>query len=78
MDVHHLVVLPEMFTDLQTGELNQPAELTAQQWRDLVDGQNVLGRMVKDQFDVQLGFHPLLTVSLDGDHENRDRRSGCR
>ena len=47
-----------MFTDLQTGELNQPAELTAEQWRDLVDGQNRLGRMVKEQFDIQLGFHP--------------------
>ena len=58
MDVQHLVVLPEMFTDLQTGELNQPAELTAEQWRDLVDGQNRLGRMVKEQFDIQLGFHP--------------------
>ena len=58
MDVEHLVVLPEMFTDLQTGELNQPAELTAEQWRDLVDGQNRLGRMVKEQFDIQLGFHP--------------------
>ena len=58
MDVQHLVVLPEMFTDLQTGELNQPAELTAEQWRDLVDGQTQLGRMVKEQFDIQLGFHP--------------------
>ena len=36
--MQHLVVLPEMFTDLHTGELNQPAELTAEQWRDLVDG----------------------------------------
>ena len=44
MDVHHLVVLPEMYTDLQTGELNQPAELTAEQWRDLVDGQSQLGK----------------------------------
>jgi inosose dehydratase len=58
MDVEHLVVLPEMFTDLQTGELNQPADLTAERWRDLVAGQNRLGRMVKEQFDIQLGFHP--------------------
>src|SRR6185312_13673062 len=58
MDVHHLVVLPEMCTDLHTGALTQPAELTAEQWRDLVDGQSELGRVVRDQFDVRLGFHP--------------------
>ena len=46
MDVHHLVVLPEMYTDLRTGALTQPAELTAEQWRDLVDGQSQLGKVV--------------------------------
>jgi inosose dehydratase len=65
MDVHHLVVLPEMFTDLQTGELNQPAELTAQQWRDLVDGQNRLGRMVKENYGIQLGFHPHVDTHVE-------------
>jgi inosose dehydratase len=65
MDVHHLVVLPEMFTDLQTGELNQPAELTAQQWRDLVHGQNRLGRMVKENYGIQLGFHPHVDTHVE-------------
>jgi len=65
MDVHHLVVLPEMYTDLHTGELNQAADLTAQQWRDLVEGQSKLGRMVKDEFDVQLGFHPHVDAHVD-------------
>lgn len=65
MDVGHLVVLPEMFTDLQTGELNQPAELTAAQWRDLVEGQNCLGRMVKEQFNIQLGFHPHVDTHVE-------------
>ena len=32
MDAHHLVALPEMYTDLHTGVLTQPAELTAEQW----------------------------------------------
>ena len=34
-------------TDLHTGALTQPAELTAEQWRDLVDGQSKLGRLVR-------------------------------
>jgi inosose dehydratase len=65
MDVHHLVVLPEMYTDLQTGELNQPADLTAEQWRDLIDGQNRLGRMIQEDFDVQLGFHPHVDTHVE-------------
>lgn len=65
MDVHHLVVLPEMYTDLHTGALNQPADLTAEQWRDLVEGQTRLGRMVKGEFDVQLGFHPHVDAHVD-------------
>ena len=65
MDVHHLVVLPEMYTDLHTGALTQPAELTAEQWRDLVDGQSELGRLVRDQFDVRLGFHPHVDTHVD-------------
>ena len=65
MDVHHLVVLPEMYTDLHTGELTQPAELTAEQWRALVDGQSQLGRLVREHFDVQLGFHPHVDTHVD-------------
>jgi inosose dehydratase len=68
MDVHHLVVLPEMYTDLHTGELTQPAELTAEQWRDLVEGQSRLGRLVRDNFDVQLGFHPHVDTHVDTQH----------
>lgn len=65
MDVHHLVVLPEMYTDLHTGALNQPADLTADQWRDLVEGQSQLGRLVRDEFDVRLGFHPHVDAHVD-------------
>ena len=54
MDVHHLVALPEMYTDLHTGALTQPAELTAEQWRDLVDGQSQLGKLVEEQLHTPL------------------------
>jgi inosose dehydratase len=65
MDVHHLVVLPEMYTDLHTGALNQSADLTAEQWRDLVEGQSQLGRLVREEFDVRLGFHPHVDAHVD-------------
>lgn len=65
LDVHHLVALPEMYTDLHTGALNQAAELTADQWRDLVDGHSQLGQLVRERFDVQLGFHPHVDTHVD-------------
>ena len=68
IDVHYLVALPEMCTDLHSGALNQPAELTAPQWGDLVDGHSKLGRLVKYQFDVQLGFHPHVDTHVDTQH----------
>jgi inosose dehydratase len=68
IDVHYLVALPEMCTDLHSGALNQPAELTAPQWGDLVDGHSKLGRLVSDEFDVQLGFHPHVDTHVDTQH----------
>ncbi|QSE95048.1 TIM barrel protein [Rhodococcus pseudokoreensis] len=65
MDVHHLVVLPEQYTDLHTGALTQPSELTAEQWRDLVDGHSKLGRLVAEEFAVRAGFHPHVDTHVD-------------
>lgn len=45
--------------------INQPAELTADQRRDLVSRQNRLGRMVKEKFDIQLGFHPHVDTHVE-------------
>ncbi|HEY5857500.1 MAG TPA: sugar phosphate isomerase/epimerase [Aldersonia sp.] len=65
LDVHHLVVLPEQYTDLHTGEFTQPADLSAEQWRALTDGQSELGRLVRDEFDTTLGFHPHVDTHVD-------------
>ena len=68
MDVHHLVALPEMYTDLHTGALTQPADLTAQQWGDLVDGLSELGRLTMSEYDVTVGFHPHVDTHVDTQH----------
>ncbi len=64
-DVHHLVVLPEQYTDLHTGALTQPAELTADEWRGLTEGHSALGRLVADAFSVTQGFHPHVDTHVD-------------
>ena len=68
MDVHYLVALPEMYTDLHTGALTQPAELTAEQWGDLVDGLSELGRLTMSEYDVVVGFHPHVDTHVDAQH----------
>jgi inosose dehydratase len=47
------------------GCAHQPAELTAEQWRDLVDGQSQLGKVVAERFDVRLAFHPHVDTHVD-------------
>jgi inosose dehydratase len=66
--VHHLVALPEMYTDLHTGALTQPAELTADQWGDLVDGLSELGKLTMSEYDVAVGFHPHVDTHVDTQH----------
>lgn len=53
----HLVLLPELYTDLD-GSLIQPAELDDAQWRALADGASELGKVVAEEFGVALEFHP--------------------
>jgi inosose dehydratase len=53
----HLVLLPEGYTDLD-GNITQPVELEPAQWQDLTTGMNALAKVIADEFDVSLVFHP--------------------
>ena len=57
LGARHLVLLPEGYTDLD-GHLTQPKQLTAEQWRSLLAGMDQLGRVLADECDVDLVFHP--------------------
>jgi inosose dehydratase len=66
MGVPYLVTLPAMYTDLQTGELVEPAELTAEQWTTLGQAHSELGRVLLDEFEVRQMFHPHADAHVDG------------
>jgi inosose dehydratase len=57
LGARHLILLPEGFTDLD-GKLTQPAELTPEQWSTMTTQMDRLARFLKDDFDVDLVFHP--------------------
>jgi inosose dehydratase len=58
------VLLPEGYTELD-GSLNQPRELTPEQWSDLTTGMDALARTLHDEFDVELVFHPHADSHVD-------------
>ncbi|MFV0459834.1 MAG: TIM barrel protein [Actinomycetales bacterium] len=66
MDAPYLITLPAMYTDLYTGELTEPAELTDAQWDALATGHNELGRILQDESGVRQMFHPHADAHVDG------------
>jgi inosose dehydratase len=64
LGARHLVLLPEGYTELD-GSLNQPRELTPEQWSDLTTGMDALARTLHDEFDVELVFHPHADSHVD-------------
>ena len=65
MDVPFLITLPDMYTDLYTGVVMEPPELTAEQWRSLGAGHSELGRILRDEYGVRQMFHPHADTHVD-------------
>lgn len=66
LDAPYLITLPAMYTDLYTGELLEPAELTAEQWQWLGAGHTELGRILAEEHGVHQMFHPHADAHVDG------------
>jgi inosose dehydratase len=64
LGARHLILLPEGYTDLD-GNLTQPIELTPAQWEDLTAGMNELAKVIADEFEVDLVFHPHADSHVD-------------
>ena len=60
----HLVLLPELYSDLE-GNITQPKDLEPEQWGSLVSGMSQLGKVIADEFDVSLVFHPHADSHVD-------------
>jgi inosose dehydratase len=58
LDAPHLITLPAMYTDLYTGELLEPSELTPDQWHTLGTGHSELGKILFEETGVTQMFHP--------------------
>nr|WP_297658491.1 TIM barrel protein [Pseudonocardia sp.] len=67
MGAPYLVTLPAMYAYMYTGELLEPAELTAEEWTTLGRGHSELGRVLLDESGVRQMFHPHADAHVDTD-----------
>lgn len=58
LGARYLVLIDDTYTDLFTGEPTGAARLDAEEWKRLLDGANVLGRLAAEKFGLKLAFHP--------------------
>jgi inosose dehydratase len=61
----YLIHLPEQYTDLHTGAAMEPGVLDPEQWKNLVSGTNELGRVIFEEYGVNLVSHPHADTHLD-------------
>jgi inosose dehydratase len=61
----YLVHLPEQYTDMHTGDAMEGRQLDLEQWRNLVEGTNELGRFLAEEHGVELVFHPHADTHVD-------------
>ncbi len=53
-----MVILPGEYRDGRTGEVREPRELDADAWKTLVRQNNELGRIIGEEYDLTVAFHP--------------------
>src|SRR3954451_1605395 len=61
----YLIHLPEQYTDMHSGTATDATELNADHWHNLVSGTNELGRIIYEEYGVELVFHPHVDTHVD-------------
>ncbi|PWU45899.1 2-keto-myo-inositol dehydratase [Micromonospora globispora] len=72
MGARHLVVIPDFWRDPQTGKVLEDARLTDEQWVAYAGQMNRLARRIREEFGLQIQFHPHADTHVDT-HENVER-----
>jgi inosose dehydratase len=65
LGARYLVLLPEQYTDMHSGSALEPGELEPAQWNDLVTGMSRLGKVLQEESDILLVFHPHADSHVD-------------
>jgi inosose dehydratase len=65
MGARHLVVIPAFWRDDRTGEVLEDSELTSEQWPRYTAAMNRLAKAIRDEFGLQIQFHPHVDTHVD-------------
>jgi inosose dehydratase len=65
----YVVHLSEQYTDMHTGAATDASSLGAEHWSNLISGTNELGRVLYEEFGVQLVFHPHVDTHVQTQEE---------
>ncbi len=59
LGARHLIFVPVPgYRDDVTGAYHEPAELSPERWRALIDNSNTIGRMLAEEYGLTMQFHP--------------------
>lgn len=58
LGARYLVLIDDTYTNLFTGERTGTPRLNVEEWKRLVEGANLLGRLALERFGLLLTFHP--------------------
>ena len=61
----YLIHLPEQYTDMHTGDAPESGDIDPEQWKNLITGTNELGRIIFEEYGVELVFHPHADTHVD-------------
>jgi inosose dehydratase len=65
VNARYLIHLPEQYTDMHTGAATEAGDIDAEQWSNLISGTNQLGKIIFEEFGVELVFHPHADTHVD-------------
>jgi inosose dehydratase len=69
LGARYLIHLPEQYTDMHTGVATDAVQLNQDHWTNLVNGTNELGRVIQDEYGVELVFHPHVDTHVESQEE---------
>jgi inosose dehydratase len=76
LGARYLVLIDDTYTDLFTGEPTGAARLNAEEWKRLLEGTNILGRLAAEKFGLKLVFHPHAETHVEYEDQIEDLLEG--
>jgi inosose dehydratase len=72
LGARYLVLIDDTYTNLFTGERTGTPQLNEDDWKRLVEGANILGRLALERFGLLLAFHPHAETHVEYEHQIED------